>query len=384
MKDRKGYIVERAGKLYVRVQYTDNLGKRRELKRRAKDRTHARQLQKELTKQLDSAEQGNQRAELDAAKITFAKVAASYEAAKLIPAQYVGDIKVTGLRSVRTPKGYLKRVVEHFGNARIRSITYNQIDQYRLSLLAEKLTIASVNRVLSLLRSVFIFAKREGLISRTPFEAGEPLICAADEVKRNRALSRAEEERLLLALSANHAHVLPLVIASLDTGARRGELFTLTWREVDLTSGVIRLRSVNTKTARSRELPISSRLRDELERLRTASDSADALVFNTRNWRRAFNAALHVAGIDDFRWHDMRGSFCTRLIESGMPIEQVAKLSGHSELSTLYAHYLSTTQETIQKATDILNRFNAAAWAKSEEEATAERSDAGYTPDYIN
>jgi len=55
-KERKGCIVERAGKLYVRVAYTDQLGQRRELMRRARDKKHARQLQKELVKQLDSAE----------------------------------------------------------------------------------------------------------------------------------------------------------------------------------------------------------------------------------------------------------------------------------------------------------------------------------------
>jgi hypothetical protein len=171
MKDRKGYIIERAGKLYVRIQFTDNLGKRRELRRRAKDRSHARQLQKELVKQLESAERGNQRAELDAQKLTFAKVAAAYEVVRLIPAEYVGDRKIRGLRSLRTPKAYLKRLVEHFGAARIRSITRGQVDQYRLSLLAETLTIASANRILALLRSVFTFAKREGWISKSPFEA---------------------------------------------------------------------------------------------------------------------------------------------------------------------------------------------------------------------
>jgi hypothetical protein len=66
MKERKGCIVERAEKPYVRVAYTDSLGKRRELMRRAKDKKHARELMKQLVKQLDSAEPGNRRAELDA------------------------------------------------------------------------------------------------------------------------------------------------------------------------------------------------------------------------------------------------------------------------------------------------------------------------------
>jgi len=82
---RKGSLVETAGKRYVRVAYTDNLGKRRELMRRAQDKKRARELQKQLVRQLDSAE--DRRAELDAQKLTFAKIAAAYVAARLIPAQ---------------------------------------------------------------------------------------------------------------------------------------------------------------------------------------------------------------------------------------------------------------------------------------------------------
>src|SRR5262245_25559 len=54
--ERKGFIVERDGRLYVRIQWTDNLGRRRELMRRAQDKKHARELKKELVKQLDSAD----------------------------------------------------------------------------------------------------------------------------------------------------------------------------------------------------------------------------------------------------------------------------------------------------------------------------------------
>ena len=51
MNERKGFIVEKGGKLYVRVQWTDSLGRRRELMRRARDKKHARELRKELVKQ---------------------------------------------------------------------------------------------------------------------------------------------------------------------------------------------------------------------------------------------------------------------------------------------------------------------------------------------
>jgi len=338
MPDRKGFIVEKAGKLYVRVCYTDQLGKRRELMRRAQNRKHARELKKELVKQLENSAEGNQHAELDGAKLTFRQLAERYEAVKLVPAQYVGDRKVAGLRSFETPKLQLRLLIEHFGNARIRSITHSQVDEYRLKRLSEKLKISSANRELALLSSVFNFAKREGLISRSPFEMGAPLISAADETKRQRVLSRSEEEKLLLALSdPRRLHIRALVVAALDSGARKNELLTLNWGDIDFVSGVITIRAFNSKTAKSRQVPISDRLKGELQGVRNESepDSLDALVFSNRNFKWLWADALVEAGVTDFHFHDCRRTFCVRLIEAGMQIEQVSKLSGHSQLSTL-------------------------------------------------
>jgi site-specific recombinase XerD len=62
-------------------------------------------------------------------------------------------------------EAHLRRLVERFDSIRIRSITYSQVDQYLLSLLAKGLTIASANRQLALLRSAFNFRKRKGRLS---------------------------------------------------------------------------------------------------------------------------------------------------------------------------------------------------------------------------
>jgi len=131
------------------------------------------------------------------------------------------------------------------------------VDEYRLSLLAEKLTIASTNRILALLRAVFNFCKREGWLTKSPFEMGDPLISKADEVKRNRTLSRDEEERLLLTLSDDgpRGHIRPLVVASLDTGCRKSELLSLRWGDIDIEGGVITLQATNVKTLKSRQVP---------------------------------------------------------------------------------------------------------------------------------
>lgn len=279
-------------------------------------------MRKDLVKQIDSANSGEQVTDIATDKTTFAKVAERYEEVRLIPAQYVVDTKIAGLRSLRTSKAYLKRLVDHFGNARIRSITYSQVDEYRLKRLKEDVKIASVNRELALLRAVFNFAKRDGLIARTPFERGTPLISLADEVKRDRVLSHEEEQRLLAACDDPvRAHLKPLIIAAVDTGMRKGEILSLEWRDVDLVNRTISVRAMNTKTLTARVVPITSRLLNTLQSLYNER-SDDGTVFGTiKDIKRSWRTACDKAKIKGLRFHDLRATFATRLISAGMPID---------------------------------------------------------------
>jgi integrase len=357
MKERSGFIVERAGKLYVRVSYTDSLGKRRELMRRATDRQHARQLKKDLVKQLDSADAEQK---LAAEKTSFREVAERYKEQKLIPAQYVGDRKVAGRRSLESPLRWIQLLIDHFGNARLRFITHSAIDAYRLQRLQAGLSIASTNRELELLRSVLNYAKREGLIDKTPFELGSPLIHKADETRRTRVMTPDEETKLLAACVGRRAHLRPIIIAAVDTGMRRGELFTLTWADVNLSSRTISIRAFHTKTAQGRVTPISERLFYELTRLYADSPDREAgLVFGvTDSVKKAWKSACNAAEVEGLRMHDLRATFITRMIEAGMPAEEVSKISGHSQIQTLYSHYLRITNEAIGRAAELLNQMH--------------------------
>jgi integrase len=148
-------------------------------------------------------------------------------------------------------------------------------------------TIASVNRELELMRAMMRFAKRQGYVTRSPFEMGAPLISKADESRRERVLTHEEERRLLAACEARvvtyerqgkkivaaddgarRRHLKPLIITALDTAMRRGELLKLRWRDVDFMDGVITITAMNSKTARARRVAMTLRLRAELEQLR--------------------------------------------------------------------------------------------------------------------
>jgi integrase len=406
-RQREGFIRERDGKVYACIQYKGEDGRRKEKMRRADNRTHAKQIIKTLLRELDDA--GEQ--SLDNDRMTFRDLAALYKKSRLIPAVYHGEgegqRKVAGLRSYKPPQGYLMTLTQHFGAKRIRNLTHDDVEQFKLMRLSAptrgdvalyerelkknpeaKListrTIASVNRELELMRAMMRFAKRQGYATRSPFEMGAPLISKADESRRERVLTHEEERRLLAACEAREVtyerqgkkivaaddgaqrrHLKPLIIAALDTAMRRGELLKLRWRDLDFMDGVITITAMNSKTARARRVAMTPRLRAELERLRACAPSdPDVLVFGiTDTVKQSFMSACKAAGVESFRFHDCRHTAITRLVQAGVSPMEVMKISGHTQHVT-FARYVNPNAGAILRAADALAAYNAKAVAQ--------------------
>ncbi|HYG80254.1 MAG TPA: hypothetical protein VD861_07700, partial [Pyrinomonadaceae bacterium] len=120
-RERKGYVQERKdGSIWARVTYVGDDGKRRELRRRAETRTHAREIIRQLLRDIE--ETGPQSLEGD--RIRFRDLAHIYEETKLIPPEYHGGRKIAGLSSWKTLRGTLKMLVGNFGNKTLKSITH--------------------------------------------------------------------------------------------------------------------------------------------------------------------------------------------------------------------------------------------------------------------
>ena len=365
MKQRKGYIYKKPNKTghvwVARITVVDDLGNRRSFKRNCATRTEAWQALDELRRRVES--QGSQ--PIDAEKITFKEVAEHYGELKLIPPRYVDGVKVAGIRSP-APKIYLKILVDHFGRKRLRSINHAHIEafkQLRLSTptkaTGRQRTVAAVNRELELLRTIFNFSKRQGWVDRSPFEVGTKLIVKAQERSRDRILMGDEEERLLNACTDRLAHLRPLILAAIDTGMRRGELFKLEWRDVDLEQGIITLRAITTKTERARTIALTDRLQREFEDLwRHSIERQDELVFGvTTNIKNGFTSACKRARITGLRFHDLRHDFISKIIAAGIGPADALKISGHSSLSSL-SRYHNTSVENARKAAAALNRLH--------------------------
>lgn len=369
MNPRTG-TVKRVGKAWqVRVTYIDQVTrKRRDIRKRFATKNEAH---KELQKYLDDVEaNGSVREER-----TFHDLARYYREHRLMPPVFSHGKKIAGMRSWATERGLLDAAETYFGHRLLKTITFADLRSYRLyrvkspvvrhvwttNAKGEKVkverkterSLSRVNRELAFLRRILNIAQQEGWIRRNPFHAGESLISKAHERERQRILSRAEEKALLAACETpKRQHIVPILIAALDTGARRGELLSIRWRDLDVRSGKITIHG--TKTEQTRIVGMTPRLQRELIRLREErKPAATDRVFGLTDIKRAFTAARSAAKIQGLRFHDLRHTFATRLIEADVPIATVARLLGHSDVKMTY-RYVNLTEDSIERAVTAL------------------------------
>lgn len=318
-------------------------------------------------------------------------------------AQYHEGRKVAGLRSLETQEGILRTLRNHFGQKRLRAISYEDVRSFRAIRLktptrrdvarhqrelatnpAAELratrSIASVNRELALLRRMLNVGLRAGWLLRNPFITGEPLISPADERKRERILTREEERKLLAACNERtvtykarrggkvveitaqdkrREHLRAIIIAALDTGCRQGELLKLKWRDIDFETRSIVIQALNTKTLKERTVAMTTRLYLELESLWGKSTKAlDGQVFGIAdNVKTAFTAARNQAGLPDVRFHDLRHTAASRLVSAHIPLSEVGKILGHQQPQTTW-RYVNADGETVRRAAAALEAFN--------------------------
>jgi integrase len=283
----------------------------------------------------------------------------------LIPAQYVDDRKVAGLRSHRDGLLFLRALREYFGNRKVRSITHGDIESYKIKRLATPTyksttrTIASVNRELELLRRILNVAYRESWILRNPFNTGDSLINKADERKRERIITREEEARLLAACTDKRAHLKPIIICALDTGMRSGEIFKLRWSDIDLVNRIITVRAFNTKMMRERQVAMTERMARQLELIyELSTKEPDTLCFGiSDNVKKSFSSVRKEAGLSDVRFHDLRHTHATRLVSAHIPLSEVGRVLGHTQINTTY-RYVNANAETARRAAAVLDSFN--------------------------
>jgi integrase len=228
------------------------------------------------------------------------------------------------------PKPYhsdrLKVLLPFWGEIAIGRITKNLTREYRQTRHREKqLTDTTVNRDLECLRHILFWALDEGFLLTNPLSR----MRLERERKRKRpVLSLADEDRLLHAAAP---HLQRIVIAALDSGMRRGELLSQRWEDVDFARRLLFVTRSKTPEGESREIPLTSRFFNLLWGMR----EDEGLIFTfegkpIRSIKTAWKAALRRAGIRHLRFHDLRHTANSRLLDAGVLREVRMSLMGHS------------------------------------------------------
>ncbi|MFO0390159.1 MAG: tyrosine-type recombinase/integrase [Alphaproteobacteria bacterium] len=206
----------------------------------------------------------------------------------------------------------------------------------------KRLAPASINRRLDMLRAVILRARRWGVtVPEVNISAHRLQMPEA----RTRWLTPEEAERLI-----EHAadHLKPIIQFALYTGARLSNITQLQWQQVDLKERIIRLR-VKSKLPGGKllEVPISQPCYDLLQaqgvektgHVFTRSFKAGRTL-PLASIKRSFKSACKAAKITDFRFHDLRHTAASWMVQQGVPLDVVRDVLGHSDISMTqkYAH----------------------------------------------
>jgi integrase len=359
-RQKTGSVVTKNGKLYARVQFIDESGKKRDLWRTASSKKDAKEKIKEL---LETSETKTAK-ELDALRMTFNQLADFYEETYLHEAIYVNERKISGIRNIKTYKYQLRTLRAHFRNKLIQSIQYTDLLKYKVRQLHTPLKnggqrgITGVNRIMQMLRRLLNIAVRQGWLNKNPFHNGDCLISLADEPQRSRILSFAEESRLLAEIDRNpqRFHLKGIVLIALDCGFRKREIMTLCRKDIDLINKTITIRAFNSKTAKSRFVGMTSRVYKWLSQYENLK--SDDRIFPITDCRVAWNQTVKDAKIEDYHFHDNRHTCITRMIKAGLPHTEVMRLSGHATMACLF-RYINTDEETVFRASNVLDSYIA-------------------------
>lgn len=250
----------------------------------------------------------------------------------------------------------LKVLLPAFSETAIGNIGRGLVKQYRIKRHQQKkLTETTVNHDLECLRHILFWAVDEGFIQSNPLSR---MKFERERRKKRQVLSMIEEELLL---NEAAAHLQELIIAALDSGMRRGELLLQDWKDVDFGRRILFVTHSKTPEGECREIPLTTRLFDLLWQKR--QDQGLVFTYKGRGITRiktAWKAAIRRSGIRYLRFHDLRHSFNTRLMEAGVMQEVRKALMGHSDggdVHSIYTHVeLPVKREAIRKLEEWRNQ----------------------------
>lgn len=259
--------------------------------------------------------------------------------------------------SYKCDKNLINNLSQVFGGKYLFSITAMMVEEYKTKRIKEKRKPATVNREVACLKCIFNKAIEWGKVHDNPARNVKLLR------ENNIRLRFLEKEEIDTLLDACSEHLKPVVIVALNTGMRRAEILGLKWKDIDIKRKLIYL--LDTKNGEKREVPMNHLVINTLVAVAKHPNSPYIFCNNIGepyyNLRKSFFTALQKCGINNFHFHDLRHTFASHLIMSGIDLKTVQELLGHKsiEMTLRYSH-LSPSHK--QRAVDILGKRMDTKW----------------------
>jgi integrase len=248
-----------------------------------------------------------------------------------------------------------KPLLKYFGGRRMNLITHADAEQYQRQRVDGILTIegvskkpkvsnSTVNREVIMLKHMFKKAVEWGYLPINPLRNVKLL---KEPPGRIRYVKPEEWQRLLSACSPE---IRNLVIFARHTGLRRSEIFNLEWSDLDWEQKRLTIRERKNNT--SMIIPMSRVVFKILTTIHKTTTSTYVFPGNDGQRRKTiqtgFKAACRRAGITDLRFHDLRHTFGSDLINSGADLQTVKLLMGHKNIAST-VRYVHPTEEHLRK-----------------------------------
>ncbi len=381
-KDGKSIVVWDA-----RKRYKNAIGENKEKFKRCRSQKEANTALTNFQNEINDELSGIVEEKANPQQKTFLDLTKYFRDEYLIEAKIVDGRIIEGYRqNIQKLSNQIADFELFFGALPLPDLNYELIRKYKIAVASNPQKhkyidrvpkTATVNRRLAMLRRILNVGVQLGWITHNPFVAGKSLIETRAETHRKRILTFDEEAALLdacladtviettrkdkswtMTFEAPRAHLYLILILALDTGMRKGEIFALRRNQVDLEKFVITLDAAQTKSFKSRTIPVTDRLARHLkERFDKNPMNGNDFVFGGIKYcRRSFNSVLKTAQITDVVFHSLRHTAITWMDLAGVSEMVKKNIVGHST-GDVHQDYHNSSENVLDDAREKMNAF---------------------------
>jgi len=260
-------------------------------------------------------------------------------------------------KSYESDETSIKALKRFFGGKTLQQINAWLVERYKsqrqkeLTRYGRPPSKATINKELACLKHMFTKAVEWGLVSSNPVKKVK---LYPEKPNKLRVLSNEEFEKLC---NASYGFLKPILIVAVNTGMRRSEILNLKWEDINFKESYIYVS--DSKNNDSRAIPMNQILKDTLQSLKKKSGGEYPFTYGdsggpVKSVKKGFWSALRRSGIKHCRFHDLRHTFASSLVMSGVDIVTVKELMGHRDIK-MTMRYSHPTPEHKKQAVERLN-----------------------------